>query len=68
MEYESNYLGDYTSFIGLKVANLNLIPNGLVGKKVGGGTYEKRFVCGSPLESIPKAWAEILENDQNLDL
>lgn len=66
MEYTSDFTGEYTTFIGLKVDNLDDIPEGLKGKVVGGGCYEERVIVGDPMKSIPEAWHAIWEKDGEL--
>ncbi|AUC76294.1 GyrI-like domain-containing protein [Olleya sp. Bg11-27] len=40
-DYESDYTQPYTTILGCKVEHLNEIPNGMVGKSIKGGPYEK---------------------------
>lgn len=65
-DYETDYTGEYTTFIGVKVENLDEIPEGLEGKIIGGGVYEERTITGDPMKSIPEAWSMIWQEDAKL--
>ena len=53
MDYESDFTGEYTALISLKVVNLDKIRDVIVGKTVGGSNYEKQIIKGDFVKSIP---------------
>lgn len=38
-DYEKDYMKPYTTVLGCKVDNIDTVPEGLVGKRLPGGTY-----------------------------
>jgi len=59
-EYESDYTKPYTAIIGCKVENLDVIPEGMVGKTIEKGSYKKFITNGSLSKGIVfKKWSEI---------
>lgn len=66
-EYESDYRGEYTAFIGLKVASLENIPHGLKGLEIKGGAFLEMNITGDPAQSIPLAWVDIWAREDSLD-
>jgi predicted transcriptional regulator YdeE len=61
-EYESDYTQPYTAILGCKVANLDQIPDGMIGKSFEGGNYMKIAAKGDLMSGlIMKKWAEIWE-------
>lgn len=65
-KYSSDYQGDYTAFIGLKIRDEEDVPKGLERIQIGGGKYREYILKGEPSKSIPEAWRRIWENDNNL--
>lgn len=65
-KYSSDYQGDYTAFIGLKIRDEEDVPKGLERIQIGGGKYREYILKGEPSKSIPEAWSRIWENDNNL--
>ncbi|WP_413942673.1 GyrI-like domain-containing protein [Bdellovibrio sp. HCB-162] len=58
--YESDETGRYDYFLGYKVANLDSVPQGLVGKKILAGSYKKYVTKkGLPYVVVPETWAQI---------
>lgn len=51
-EYEKDHTKPYTTILGCKVENLNIIPNGMVGKTFAEGNYSKRTAKGNILQGI----------------
>lgn len=45
-DYKTDYTGQYTSIIGLKVNSLDQIPDGLIGREFNGGKYQKIVAKG----------------------
>ena len=64
--YESDYTGKYTAIIGHKVANLDNIPDGFLGKEFKGGTYSKFIAKGKMPDAIINIWGEIWKKDKEL--
>lgn len=63
-DYESDYNGNYTAFLGAQVSNLNEIPDGLEGKQVVGGEYQKHIAKGNLNDGIVyNAWTKIWNSD-----
>jgi predicted transcriptional regulator YdeE len=59
-EYESDMNGDYTFFIGAKVSEVNIVPEGMVYKKVEAGNYKVATTEKGPVwEVVLKAWQNI---------
>lgn len=65
-DYESDFTGRYTAIIGLRVNELNNIPDGMVGRTFEGGTYKKFIAEGEMPQAIVKQWQYIWENDKKL--
>lgn len=65
-EYESDYTGDYTAFLGCKVSNLINVPTGLTGKSFNAGFY-KKFVTRGDLNKgvVYNTWQQIWNSDLN---
>lgn len=51
-DYESDYTKPYTAFLGCKVSDLAIIPEGLEGKSFKGGLYNKYKAKGNLLDGI----------------
>lgn len=66
MDYDSDYRGKYTALIGHKVSSLDTIPEGMVGKKIVGGTYQKVISKGKMPDAIVESWKNIWEKDAEL--
>jgi predicted transcriptional regulator YdeE len=61
-DYEGDYTMPYTTLLGCKVSNLDSMPNGLLGKSIGGGQYsvftaKGRITDGIVYEEWLKIWA-----------
>lgn len=60
--YESDENGKYDFFIGYKVENLDQVPEGLVGKIIVSGPYQKfETNQGNPYQVVPETWVKIWE-------
>ena len=58
--YASDENGDYDYFVGYKVKDLNHIPQGLMGKKILAGPYEKFETKKGPVyQVVPEMWLNI---------
>nr|WP_315171444.1 GyrI-like domain-containing protein [uncultured Flavobacterium sp.] len=63
-EYESDHTKPYTTILGCKVATLNTIPDGMVGKSFDGGNYVKLSAKGDLMKDlIINKWLEIWQMD-----
>jgi len=51
-DYESDHTKPYTTILGCKVNGLKNIPEGMVGKTVAAGNYNKRTVTGNLLQGL----------------
>lgn len=63
-DYEGDYTQPYTTILGCKVENIDLIPEGMVAKKISGGDYTK-FVAKGDLTkgAVFTEWTKIWEMD-----
>lgn len=66
-DYQSDYTGNYTSIIGLKVSNLDSIPEGLIGRTFNGGKYQKFVAQGKMPQAVVDTWKEIWSKDGELN-
>lgn len=66
-DYESDHKGNYRAIIGLKVASLEEIPAGLIGREFKGGKYQKFLVKGAMPNAVVEKWQEIWKKDEELD-
>ena len=66
-DYETDYTGKYTAIVGYEVASFELIPDGFVGKEIGGGTYIKFIAKGEMPNAIAQTWQEIWEKEEELN-
>ena len=58
--YEGNHTQPYTTIIGCKVANLDIVPEGMVGQSFEGGSYVKTTAKGNLADGlIVKEWSRI---------
>ena len=59
-DYEKDYTKPYTTLLGCKVSSLENIPDGLVGRKIDGGTYTTFTAKGNLNKGIVgQKWGEI---------
>ena len=64
-DYEGDYTKPYVAFLGCQVANLDDIPDGLIGRKFSGGKFNKYVAKGNIMHGIvAQTWGYIW----NLDL
>lgn len=66
-DYESDYTGKYTCLLGLKVASLDEIPEGLVGREFEGGNFQSFLAKGEFPQAIVDTWNTIWNQDKTLD-
>ena len=63
-DYEKDYTRPYTTILGCKVANLEIIPDGMVGKTFETGNYTQRTAKGSILQGVVfEEWVKIWQSD-----
>lgn len=65
-EYESDYMGSYTTIIGCKVSSLAEIPGGFIGKTIPESKYKVYRSTGKLSVSLVKTW-ETIWSSSNLD-
>ena len=63
-DYEKDHTKPYTTILGCKVENSDIIPNGMIAKKIEGGNYTK-FVSKGDLTkgAVFVEWSKIWEMD-----
>jgi len=66
-DYESNYMGRYTTIIGQRVSTLDHIPEGLVGKEIKNEKLKKYLAKGEMPNAVVETWKEIWANDDRLN-
>lgn len=65
-EYEGDFTQPYTTVIGCKVNNLDVIPEGLVGFTIETANYEKFTAKGKLLDNIVyNKWTDIWQSNLN---
>lgn len=63
-EYEKDHTKPYTTILGCKVANLDTIPKGMVGKTFEEATYTKHIATGNILQGMVfNEWTKIWNSD-----
>jgi predicted transcriptional regulator YdeE len=65
-DYASDYLGDYTAIIGLKVSSLDVIPQGLIGRQFSGDYFTVVTAKGKMPDAVVNAWMEIWQRGDSL--
>ncbi|AEA42814.1 GyrI-like domain-containing protein [Fluviicola taffensis] len=65
--YESDYTGKYTCFLGVKVSSLEKIPEGLVGQEFEGGKFQPFLAQGEFPQAIVDTWQSIWDQDKSLN-
>lgn len=65
-DYESDHTRPYTTILGCRVASLDDIPEGMVGKSFDGGNYVKLSAKGDLMKGLViNKWTEIWAMDLN---
>ncbi len=63
-DYEKDHTKPYTTILGCKVENLDIIPNGMIAKKIEGGNYTKFVTKGDLTKgAVFVEWSKIWELD-----
>lgn len=64
--YEGDHTQPYTTIIGCKVDNLDIVPKGMVGKSFEGGNYIRTTAKGNLADGlIVKEWSKIWDMNLN---
>lgn len=59
-DYESDHTKPYTAVLGCRVANLDEVPEGMIGRSFAGGDYDHRVAKGNLNEGVVyQAWVDI---------
>ncbi|HLO79377.1 MAG TPA: GyrI-like domain-containing protein [Chitinophagaceae bacterium] len=66
-DYESDFTGQYTCILGVRVNVIVSIPEGFVGRKIEGGNYLRVVARGSMPGAVFFAWTQIWQNDELLE-
>jgi predicted transcriptional regulator YdeE len=63
-DYEKDHTKPYTTIIGCKVASLDIVPEGMVGKHIEDCKYSKQVAKGNILEGLVfNEWLKIWNSD-----
>ncbi|MGB6153108.1 MAG: GyrI-like domain-containing protein [Pricia sp.] len=63
-DYESDHTRPYTTILGCKTENLNVVPDGMMGRTFEGGDYIKFTTRGNLAKGlIIREWQKIWETD-----
>lgn len=63
-EYEKDHTRPYTTLLGCRVENLNVIPEGMIGKTFDEATYTKIVAKGNLMQGIVyNEWVKIWNSD-----
>lgn len=66
-DYESDYKGEYTCIIGMKVNSIDKIPNELIGREFESGNYQKFIAKGQMPNAVVETWKNIWASDKELN-
>jgi predicted transcriptional regulator YdeE len=63
-DYEKDHTKPYTTIIGCKVASLDNLPEGMIGKHIGDSKYSKQMAKGNIMEGMVfNEWLKIWNSD-----
>ena len=62
-DYEGDHTQPYSVVIGCPVSAIDVVPEGLVAKKIPGGTYAAYQAIGEHPKSLIETWGEIWQTD-----
>ncbi len=65
-DYESDYKGDYTCILGMKVNSLDQIPDNLIGREFKSQKYQKFIAKGEMPNAVVETWKEIWSKDKEI--
>jgi predicted transcriptional regulator YdeE len=66
-DYESDYMGKYTTIIGQRVSTLETIPDGMVGGEIKNEKLKKYIAKGEMPNAVVETWKEIWATDNSLN-
>ena len=66
-DFETDYTGKQTAIVGYEVNSLDNIPDGFVGREIGGGKYTKILAKGEMPNAVMQTWKEIWGKDKELN-
>lgn len=63
-DYESDHTGYYTAALGCRASKSDEIPEGMISKEIGGGSYQKYTAKGDLTKNaVVEVWNEIWKSD-----
>ena len=65
-DYQSDYTEEYTTIIGMKVSNLDEIPEGMIGREFPGENFQLFKAKGEMPNAVGEKWMEIWSQDSQL--
>jgi len=66
-DYESDYKGEYTCFIGCRVKVMESIPSGMIGKEFPAQPHKLFVAKGALPKAVESTWQEIWAQDKYLE-
>ncbi|MDQ2721593.1 MAG: effector binding domain-containing protein [Bacteroidota bacterium] len=66
-DYKSDYTDEYTTILGVRVNNLDNIPDGLIGREFQADTFTKFIAKGEMPNSVVEIWKEVWSKDKELN-
>lgn len=66
-DYDSDFMGEYTTIIGCKVSSMNKVPEGLVTKEIEASNYRVYVSEGKISESVGETWNHIWAEGKNIN-
>jgi len=66
-DYESDYRGKYTCFLGMSVSTLETIPEGLEGREFPAENFKAFMAVGELPFAVVETWKEIWNTDSELN-
>lgn len=66
-DYKSDYTDEYTTIIGVPVATLELIPDGLVGREFKPDNFQKFIAKGKMPKAVMDIWLDIWQRENELN-
>lgn len=62
-DYESDYMGAYTTILGCKVSSVDNLPEGFTAKHIPASKYRKYIATGQIPASVGTVWGEIWQSE-----
>lgn len=66
-DYKSDYQDDYLAIIGVRVSQLDEVPEGLIGRAFAPETFKKFEARGKLPDAVVDCWLNIWNDDANLN-